>query len=140
MNMHHSEICNILFTIQDFFLLSDDRSNCELIPQPYYNTSKGYDLRIQQLCLRRKLASGWLEVVFHGLEKNSNLASCEYLTCLEPRTCEKSIEIEEGRYSIERVKDAIREILIMDKQPKSSSLDSIRSMEMHIQTSMSKPL
>jgi hypothetical protein len=137
--MHHPDICDILSAVQDFFLLSDDRSNCELIPQPYYNTSNGYDLRIQQLCIRRKLASGWLEVVIHGLDKDSNLVSCEYLTCLEQRMCEKSIEIEDDRYSIERVKDAIREILIMDKQPKSSSLDSIRSMEMHIQTSMSKP-
>jgi hypothetical protein len=128
--MHHPDICDMLITIQDFFVLSDDQSNCELIPQPYYNDSNGYDLRIQQLCLRRKLAAGWMEIVIHGLDKDSKLASCEYLTCLEPRTCERSIEIKTDQYSIIRVKDAIREILIMDKKPKSSSLDSIRNQEL----------
>jgi hypothetical protein len=128
--MHHPDICDILLTIQDFLLLSDDRSNCEIIPQPYYNDSNGYDLRVQQVCLRRKLVSGWLEVVIHGFDKDSNLASCEYLTSLEPRTCTKTIEIETDNYSIVRVKDAIREILILDKQPKFSSLDSIRNVEM----------
>jgi hypothetical protein len=128
--MHHPDICDILLTIQDFFLLSDDRSNCELIPQPYYNDSNGFDLRIKQLCLRRKLASGWLEVVIHGLDKSSDLASCEYLTCLEPRTCARSIEIDPDNYLIDRVKDAVREILIMDKKPKSSCLDSIRNQEL----------
>lgn len=131
--MHHPDICNILLTIQDFFILSDDRSNCELIPQPYYNDSNGYDLRIQQLCLRRKLASGWLEIVIHGLDKDSNLASCEYLTCLDPRTCERSIEIETDSYSIERIKDAVREILIMDKKPTFSSLDAIRNQDLVMQ-------
>ncbi len=128
--MHHPDICDILLTIQDFFLLSDDRSNCELIPKPYYNDSNGYDLHIQQLCLRRKLVSGWLEIVIHGFDKNSNLASCEYLTSLEPRICTITIEIDTEKYSILRVKDAIREILIMDKKPKLSSLDSIRNAEM----------
>jgi hypothetical protein len=128
--MHHPDICDILLTIQDFFILSDDRSNCELIPQPYYNDSNGYDLRIQQLCLRRKLVSGWLEVVIHGFDKDSNITSCEYLTSLEPRICTKTIEIDTEKYSIFRVKEAIREILIMDKQSKVSSLDSIRNVEM----------
>lgn len=130
--MHHPDICDILLTIQDFLLFSDDRSNCEIIPQPYYNDVNGYGSRIHQICIRRKLAAGWLEVVIHGLDKDSNLISCEYLTCLEPRTCARSIEIESDNYSIDRVKDAVREILIMDKKPKFSSLDSIRKAEMLI--------
>jgi hypothetical protein len=130
--MHHPDICDILLTIQDFLLFSDNQFNCEIIPQAYYNDVNGYGLRIQQVCIRRKLYAGWLEVVIHGFDKDSNLNSCEYLTCLEPRTCARSIEIETDDYSIDRVKDAIREILIMDKQPKFSSLDSIRNAEMLI--------
>jgi hypothetical protein len=129
--MHHPDICDILLTIQDFLLLSDDRSNCEIIPLPNYCTDLcGDKLRVQQVCIRRKLSVGWIEVVIHGFDKDSNLHSCEYLTCLEPRTCERSIEIENDDYSIDRVKDAIREILIMDKKPKSSSLDLIRNQEL----------
>jgi hypothetical protein len=129
--MHHPDICDILLTIQDFLLLSDDRSNCEIIPLPNYCTDLcGDKIRVQQVCIRRKLAAGWLEVIIHGFDKDSNLNSCEYLTCLEPRTCARSIEIETDDYSLDRVKDAIREILILDKQPKFSSLDSIRNVEM----------
>jgi hypothetical protein len=128
--MHHPDICEILLVIQDFLFLSDDQSNCEIIPQPNYcHDLCGDQIRVQQICIRRELAFGWLEVIIHALDHDSNLISIEYLTCLEPRTCVRSIEIETDDYSINRVKDVIREILIMDKKPKSSCLDSIRNQE-----------
>jgi hypothetical protein len=126
--MHHPDICEILLTIQDFLLLSEDRSNCEIIPYAtYYDDLCGDLIRVQQVIIRRKLVSGWLEVIIHGLDEDSNLISCEYLTTLEPRLCNKTIEILWEQYSIDLVRDAIREILIMDKKPTVSSLDSIRN-------------
>ena len=65
----------------------------------------------------------------HGSQEDSNLLDCQYVISLEPRNSIKNIEIEWNDYLIDRVKDAIREILIMDKQPKSSSLDSIRNVQ-----------
>lgn len=127
--MHHPDICNVLLAIEDFLLFSDERSNCEIIPQPYYNDKNGYDILIQQICIRRKLTSGWLEIIIHGLDKDSNLNTCEYLTCLEPRKCAESIEIRTEGYSIDKVKYAVRKIIIMDKKPQPSSLDAIRNLE-----------
>lgn len=129
--MHHPEICDILLIIQDFMLIADDRSNCEIIPEPSHCEGKrGEIVRVRQIHVRRKLSCGWLEFIIHGLDKDSDLITLEYLTNLEPRTCVKTIEIESSKYFIGLVRDAIREILIMDRQPKSSCLDSIRNAEM----------
>jgi hypothetical protein len=131
--MHHPEICDILLIIQDFMLIADDRSNCEIIPEPcHYQGKQGDIVRIRQISVRRKLSNGWLELIIHGLDKDSDLITLEYLTSLEPRTCIKTIEIDSNKYFIGLARDAIREILIMDKQPKLSSLDSIRNAEMLI--------
>lgn len=139
-NMHHPDICDILLIIQDFMLIADDRSNCEIIPSPCQHTGRqGNIVRVRQIHVRRKLSSGWLEFLIHGLDKDSDLITLEYLTSLEPRTCIKTIEIDSNKYFIGLVQDAIREIIILDKQPKFDSLDSIRDMERLIQTSMTKP-
>jgi hypothetical protein len=138
--MHHPEICDILLIIQDFLLMADDRSNCEIIPLPCHREGRqGEIVRVRQIHVRRKLSSGWLEFIIHGLDKDSDLITLEYLTSLEPRTCIKTIEIGSNKYFIGLVQDAIREIIILDKQPKFDSLDSIRDMERLIQTSLTKP-
>ena len=129
--MHHPDICDILLTIQDFLMLSDDGSPYEIIPhQGFYLDEYNDQEYIKQICIRRKLSSGWLEVSIHGSDEDSNLVDFQYVTSLEPRNSIKNIEIKWEHYSIDRVKDAIREILIMDKKPKSSSLDSIRNQEL----------
>jgi hypothetical protein len=115
--MHHPDICDVLLSIQDFMLLVDDRTNCEIIPQPTYcNDLAKEPVYVKQICIRRKLSFGWLEIIIQGLGSDSNLISCEYLTGLEPRLCIESTEILWKHYSIDRVRDAIREILILDKK------------------------
>lgn len=113
-------------------LIADDRSNCEIIPQPFHSQDRQGDVvRVRQIHVRRKLSSGWLEFIIHGLDKDSDLVTLEYLTDLEPRTCIKTIEIKSNKYFIGLVQDAIREIIIMDNKPKSSILDSIRELKLN---------
>jgi hypothetical protein len=129
--MHHPDICDILLTIQDFLLLSDSQSNCEIIPQHCYG-GQGYSnsVTFRQIRIRRKLLIGWIEVTVKGLDEDDNTITFECLSDLDPRKSIKTIEIKCDDYSIDRVQDAVREILIMDKKPKSSSLDSIRNQDL----------
>jgi hypothetical protein len=115
--MHHPDICDILLAIEDFLLLVDDSSYCEIIPQHCYG-GEGYgnEVLFRQICLRRKLACGWLDVVIRGLGEDDNTISFEYLSRLEPRSIHRIITIERDDYSLDRVRDAIREILILDKK------------------------
>jgi hypothetical protein len=125
--MHHPDICDILLVIQDFLLLSEDYSNCEIIPQ-HCHGHQGYNNQVifGQIRVRRKLSSGWIEFTIRGLEEDDNTITFEYLSGLEPREIIKTIEIKDNDYCIVRVRDAIREILTMDKNPEDISLDAIR--------------
>jgi hypothetical protein len=125
--MHHPDICDILLVIQDFLLLSENYFNYEIIPQHFYG-HQGYNNQVifGQMRIRRKLSVGWIEFTIKGLE-DDNTIIFEYLSGLEPRKTIKTFEIKDNDYSIIRVRDAVREILIMDKNPKASSLDSIRN-------------
>jgi hypothetical protein len=116
--MHHPDIHDILITVQDFFFLADDQSNCEIIPFHYHidmSSSRGLSLA-RGFWIRRKLSLGWLEVIVMDLEEDSNTVVFEYLSNLEPKNVVKAIEIEWNDYSLDRVQDAVREILIMDKK------------------------
>jgi hypothetical protein len=132
--MHHPDIHDILITIHDFLLLADDQSRCEIVPESSYVAHEYYSdkQRARGFYILRKLSLGWLKVKVRDLEEDVNTVTFEYLSTPEQSNAVKTIEIKSDDYSIDRVQDAIREILIMDKKPKSSSLDSIRNQEIAI--------
>ena len=115
--MHHPDICDILLAIEDFLLLVDDSSYCEIIPQHCYG-GDGYSDQVlfRQICIRRRLAVGWLDAIIRGLGEDDNTISFEYLSRLEPRSIHRIVTIKCDDYTIELVRDAIREILIVDKK------------------------
>jgi TATA-binding protein-associated factor Taf7 len=133
--MHHPDIHDILITIQDFLLFADDQSRCEIVPESYYFNHAHYSekQRARGFFILRKLSLGWLKVKVMRLDEDENTVIFEYLSTPEHNNAVKTIEIKSDDYSIDRVKDAIREILIMDKKPKSSSLDSIRNKDIAMQ-------
>jgi hypothetical protein len=132
--MHHPDIHDILITIQDFLLFSDDQSRCEIVPESYYFNHAQYSdkQRARGFCILRKLSAGWLKASIVRLDEDENNVTFAYLSSLEESKAVKTIEIKNDDYSLDRVKDAIREILVMDKKPKLSSLDSIRNAAMLI--------
>jgi hypothetical protein len=129
--MQHPDIHDILITIHDFLLLADDQTRCEIVPESFYFEDEYKNKqRTRGFYILRKLSSGWLRVKLVALYEYENTVTFEYLSTLDTSSVVKGIEIENDDYSIDRVQDAVREILIMDKQPKFSSLDSIRKAEM----------
>ncbi len=129
--MHHPEIHDILITIQDFLLLAGNESHCEIVPESYYFQDQyGEKQRTRGFNILRKLSLGWLKVKVMDLYQDENTVTFEYLSTLENNSAVKTVEIKDEDYSTDRVQDAVREILIMDKKSKVSSLDSIRNAEM----------
>jgi hypothetical protein len=116
--MHHPDIHDILITIQDFLLLSGDESRCEIAPESTYVDNGRYsdNQRARGFYILRKLSLGWLKVKVIDPEENENAVTFEYLSAPEQNKAVKTIEIKEDDYSIDRVQDAVREILMMDKK------------------------
>lgn len=116
--MHHPEIHDILITIQDFLLLAGDRANCEIVPESYYfnHAHYGDKVRTRGFYILRKLSLGWLKVTITRLEEDENTVTFAYLSSLEQSKAFKTIEIKNEDYSLDRVQDAVREIIIMDKK------------------------
>jgi hypothetical protein len=116
--MHHPDIHDILITIQDFLLLAGDESRCEIVPESSYVNHEYYSdkQRAKGFYILRKLSLGWLKAKVIDLEEDQNNVSFEYLSTPEQNKSVKTIEIKGDDYSIDRVQDAVREIVIMDKK------------------------
>jgi hypothetical protein len=116
--MHHPEIHDILITIQDFLLLAGDQSCCEIVPESSYVNHEYYSdkQRARGFYVLRKLTSGWLKVKMMNLEEDENTVTFEYLSSPEQSKAVKTIEIKNDDFSLDRVQDAVREIVIMDKK------------------------
>ena len=116
--MHHPDIHDILITIQDFLLLAGDESRCEIVPESAYVNHEYYSdkQRVRGFYILRKLSLGWLKVKVMNFEEDENTVTFEYVSTPEQNKAAKTIEIKAEDYSVDRVQDAVREILIMDKK------------------------
>jgi hypothetical protein len=116
--MHHPDLHDILITIQDFLLLAGDQSHSEIVPESAYVNHEYYSdkQRARGFYVLRKLSLGWLKVKVMNVEEDENTVYFEYLSAPEQNKAVKTIEIKSDDYSIDRVQDAVREILIMDRK------------------------
>jgi hypothetical protein len=112
-NMHHPEICQILLTIDDYFLLSDsEREPAQIhaiIENPQNHESK------RGISIKQILPNGCLKVYIYGDDKDGDDITFEYIhDDNDDESREYTIEVKNGGYA-ENVRDAVRTILKLDR-------------------------
>ena len=110
--MHHPDICNIVLTIDDYFMLVDDNSKCEI---EGYVEELDEDESQYVVTIKRKLSKGWIKVSAIGVEEDDNTLEVNYVSDSQPGKLIQSIRIEDDDYSTETVRGAIRRVLKQDK-------------------------
>ena len=110
--MHHPAFCNIVSTINDYFMLVDDNSKCEI--EEYIDESNEYEPQYG-VVIKRKLSKGWINVVVIGAGEDDDTVEFNYVADSQSEKVIDSILIEDNDYSREAIRDAIRCILRQDK-------------------------
>jgi hypothetical protein len=111
--MHHPDICEILLTIDDYFILLDSNLKCEI--EPYIDESDE-DEPQRGVTIRRKLLNGYIEAKICGIGEDDDTVIFNYISNFESLKLVKSIEIECSDYSVNEVRSAVRTILRIDKE------------------------
>jgi hypothetical protein len=111
--MHHPTICSLLSLVDDYFLLIDGNdSTCHL--KPIIDNTEGNNLNVG-IKISRKLLNGYLHTLIAGDGRDSDKVIFSYSSDINTSECLESIEIECSDYSTDRARDAIRDILKLDK-------------------------
>ena len=108
------EICQILLTIDDYFLLSDsEREPAQIYPMienPQNHQSK------RGFSIKQFLSNGYLKVYVYGDDKDGDDIILEYFSNNnEDEISESTIKVKNGGYA-ENVRDAVRSILKIDRR------------------------
>jgi hypothetical protein len=111
--MHHPDICNILLIVEDYFLLIDDNDSTSYI-KPIIDNSED-DNPTLGIKISRKLLNGYLHILIWGENRDSDKVIFSYSSELKISQYLESIEIECSDYSTDRARNAIRDILKLDK-------------------------
>ena len=121
--MHHAEICIITKIIEDYFLLVDgNHPKYELIPITQQIDNVIYSVGV---IIKRKLLNGYLYIEVKGENEDSNDSTFSYSLSDNNDNYLESIEITYGGYFSENVRNAVRRILILDKEQSKCPKDSI---------------
>ena len=113
--MHHPEICLITQIVEDYFLLVDGSDpKYELIPITHKVDNVTYSIGI---IIKRKLLNGYLYIEVKGEKEDSNDSTFSYSLSDNNNSFIESIEVGYGGYFCENVRNAVRNILIIDKDP-----------------------
>jgi hypothetical protein len=111
--MHHPDICNIMLIIEDYFMLTDDKSSrCQI--ESIEDTDDDNE-RILGIKISRKLLNGHMYVEIRGEGQDDDTVTFNYLQNLNSDRYLESIEIECSDYCTDAVRDAVRSILKIDK-------------------------
>jgi hypothetical protein len=113
--MHHPEICLIMQVIEDYFLLTgseDPIYQIEPITHRVDNCINSIGVR-----LKRKLVNGYVYIQIRGEKQDDNTATFSY--SLSPNNDEylESIRTDSSKYLDDDVRDIMRAIFIIDKDP-----------------------
>ncbi len=113
--MHHAEICLITKIIEDYFLLVDgNHPKYELIPITQEIDNVIYSIGV---IIKRKLLNGYLYIEVKGENEDSNDSTFSYSLSENNDNYLESIEVTRMGYFSENVRNAVRKILIIDKNP-----------------------
>lgn len=117
--MHHPDICNIILTIEDYFILTDDNQPIYTIEPIKFNREE----RKPTLGIRiiRKLYNGYLKAEINELGKDDNTVIFTYSKDLNNDDYIDRVKIEFRDYSTEEIRTTVRNMLIMDKNQKISN-------------------
>jgi hypothetical protein len=114
LNMHHPDICNILLIVDDYFLLIDDKnSTCQI--KPIVDNSEDDEPKLG-IKISRKLLNGYLHTLIWGENQDSDNVIFSYSSELNSNQYLESIEIECSDYCIDSVRNAVRDLLKLDKK------------------------
>jgi hypothetical protein len=114
--MHHPTICNILIIVEDYFMLVGDNSQYKI--EPIINK----DNDSLGILMSRKLLNGYLYIEIKGTNRDSDEIKFSYLENINPNSYLKSIEIECSNYNSDTARNAVRTILMLDKNQTKQKL------------------
>jgi hypothetical protein len=111
--MHHPDICKIILTIEDYFLLlEDNRPKCQI--DAIIDNSDD-DNPVLGIKVSRKLVNGYIHFLVWDEDRDSDRVVFNYSSELNSNAYLESIEIECSDYSTDTVRDTVRTILMLDK-------------------------
>jgi hypothetical protein len=112
--MHHPDICDILLIVDDYFLLIEDKNSvCQIKPIVDNSEDDNHKLGIK---ISRKLLNGYLHTLIWGEGQDSDNVVFSYSSELNSNQYVESIEIESRDYCRDTVRNAVRDILKLDKK------------------------
>ncbi len=116
--MHHPDICKIMLVIEDYFLLvGSDDSTYQIEPinsnlDKSNSQSKSVGIRI-----KRKLINGFVFIEVRGEGQDDDTVRLYYSSEDSNDELLEAIQIESRGYCAEIVRDVMRRILTLDKNP-----------------------
>ncbi len=113
--MHHPDICNIMLIIDDYFLLLDnDKPAYQL--EPVFNNSNP-NIPVFGIKIKRQLLNGCIHAEIYGQDEDDNTLALRYYLDESNNKPKKSITIENKMFYDKALRDAVRTILTLDKNP-----------------------
>jgi hypothetical protein len=123
--MHHPEICLITQIIEDYFLLVDDSDpKYELIPITQKIDDIIYSIGVT---IKRKLLNGYVNIEIKGQKQDDNAVTFLYSLSENNDKYLESIELDGCGDFVDKIRNAVRRILILDKEQSKCQKDSIES-------------
>ena len=113
--MHHPDICNIMLIIEDYFLLVDDNEP-EYQLEPMFNASSSNSSR-WGIKIKRQLVNGYIHLEIYGEGKDDDTLLLKYYEHEITDKPKQAIRIESNFYCSDAVRNAVRTILTLDKNP-----------------------
>jgi hypothetical protein len=116
--MHHPDIHEILATVKDYYILTNHDVKFQLKPtiysKPYNPQEPTKDIKESKgLKIINQLQQGILEVNIFGIHEDNNRLDFQYFS---HDNLEKPVEIiDYGEYNKQLTRDAIRKIMIIDR-------------------------
>ncbi|WP_309733192.1 hypothetical protein [Chamaesiphon sp. OTE_75_metabat_556] len=112
--MHHPDIADVILTIDDYFLLSDEKnSRCQV-----ESISDGRDEHQPKHGIRisRQLKAGWILATIWDMDRDNDTILFQHSRPSSSGTWTTDIEVECSDYSKESIRTAVRTIMKIDKE------------------------
>lgn len=112
--MHHPDIADVILTIDDYFLLSDEKnSRCQV-----ESISDGRDEHQPKHGIRisRQLKAGWILATIWDMDRDNDTILFQHSRTSSSGTWTTDIEVECSDYCKESIRTAVRTIMKIDKE------------------------
>jgi hypothetical protein len=116
--MHHPDICQIMLVIEDYFLLVGSENSTYQIQPINSNLDKtNSSSHAIGIRIKRKLLNGYVFIEVRGEGKDDDTVKFYYSSDISNDELLESVEIDCRAYCTNTVRDVMRNILILDKNP-----------------------